>query len=145
MVVILWTLVQIYRTLGSGLSGTNATEKVIVEFPFSLYTAWITVATIANISALQSSYGWNDVFITEIGWTWLKLAFAGAIGASVITQRKDIVYLLVIAWATYGIYTKQAATPEVAGAAATLSILALLLGAYHYAAVRKEFFGGEYV
>jgi hypothetical protein len=35
--------------------------------------------------------------------------------------------VLVIAWAAFGIMSKQAGTPAVAGAATTLSLLAVLL------------------
>jgi len=35
--------------------------------------------------------------------------------------------VLVIAWAAYGIASKQVGTPEVVGAATTLSVLAVLL------------------
>jgi len=117
MLGILLTLVQIFR-------GLDAEVGLIVKFPFSLYTGWITVATIANISAAQTGFDLNDVGLSAIQWTWLKLAVAGAIGAIVIAHTRNVVYVLVVAWAAFGIYSKQAATPEVAGAAITLSLLA---------------------
>ncbi|MGI9290861.1 MAG: tryptophan-rich sensory protein [Gammaproteobacteria bacterium] len=123
MLGILITLVQIFRTL-------EPSDSLFLRFPFSLYTGWITVATIANISALQTGMEWNDLLFTAVQWTWLKLAVAGAIGAVVITSTRNVVYVAVIAWAAFGIYSKQGATPEVAGAAVTLSILALLLITY---------------
>jgi benzodiazapine receptor len=123
MAGILGTLIQIFRALGPG-------DSWLVRFPFSLYTGWITVATIANISALQIDMGWDAAGLTAIQWTWLKLAIAGAIGATVIGNTRDIVYIGVIAWAAYGIYSKQGATPEVAGAAITLSLVAVLLALY---------------
>ena len=123
MLGLLYTLAKIFRRLGSE-------DSWLVRFPFSLYTGWITVATIANISVLQTGLGWNDLVLPEVPWTWLKLAVAGAIGATVVARTRNIVYVLVIAWAAFGIFNKQAATPEVAGAAITLSILAVLLAAW---------------
>jgi hypothetical protein len=108
----------------------DATDSLLVRFPFSVYAGWITVATIANISVLQTAYGLNDWVLSAVQWTWLKLALAGAIGAMIIANTRNAVYVLVIAWAAYGIYTKQAATPEVAGAAVTLALLAVLLAAF---------------
>lgn len=125
MVTILGTLIVIYRVLSE--APISSVERVLVAFPFRLYTGWITVALIANISAAQSGWGWNDLGLTAIQWTWLKLAVAGTIGATVVAQRRDPVYILVIAWAAFGIFSKQSATPEVAGAAITLSMLAALL------------------
>ena len=123
MLVILGSLVVIFRNLDDATS-------LLVKFPFSVYTGWITVATIANISVLQTGFDLNDWGLSAVQWTWLKLAVAGVIGAVVIANTRNVIYVLVIAWAAFGIYTKQAATPEVAGAAITLALLAVLLAAY---------------
>jgi hypothetical protein len=123
MLLILGSLVVIFRNFDHSTS-------LLVKFPFSVYTGWITVATIANISVLQTAYELNDWGLTAVQWTWLKLAVAGAIGAIVIAKTRNVAYVLVIAWAAYGIYVKQAAIPEVSGAAITLALLATLLAAY---------------
>ncbi len=129
MLVILVTLVHIYRELLKHIDEAGIVQHVSLYLPFSLYTAWITVATIANISVLQTGFGWDDVGLTAVQWTLVKLALAGAIGATVIARTRDAAFVLVIAWAAYGIYVKQSATPAVSGAALTLSLLSLLLAA----------------
>lgn len=121
MLVILTTLVLIYRKL--------VDASLILRLPFSLYTAWISLATIANISALQIGSGWDDIGLSAIQWTLLKLALVGAIGASVGIRYRDTAFILVIAWGAYGISEMQYATPQVAGAAQTLCWLALMLAA----------------
>ena len=128
MAAILFTLVQIFRALAA-VQAMSIAQRLFVQLPFSLYTAWITVAFIANISAVQMSMGWDDWGMPAMDWTLLKLAVAGAIGSTVIVRKGDIAYILVVAWAAFGIMTKQAATPEVAGAAATLALLGVLLAA----------------
>lgn len=120
MLGILVSLIQIFRVVGSE-------SAFVLRFPFSLYTGWVTVATIANLSVVQLAYGLDDAGLTAIQWTWLKLAVAGAIGAIVISRTRNAIYVAVIAWAAFGIYSKQSATPEVAGAAITVAALALLL------------------
>jgi hypothetical protein len=127
MFVILVTLILIYRSLIAAIDTASMVEHVAVHLPFSLYTAWITVATIANISVLQTGNGWDNMGMEAVQWTFVKLAVAGAIGATMILKYRDIPFALVIAWATYGISVMQADTPAVAGAATTLSLLALLL------------------
>ncbi len=127
MIAILITLIQIYRILDGSRAVASPVKSVFLFLPFSLYTGWITVATIANLSALQTGMDWDNAWLSAIDWTLLKLAVAGAIGATVIIRKGDIAYGLVIAWAAVGIATKQIATPEVAGAAATLYGVALLL------------------
>jgi hypothetical protein len=107
MLVILASMILIYKRL--------LDDSWILRLPFSLYTAWICVATIANISALQNANGWDDIGLSAVQWT-------------VIVKLRDIGFILVIAWATYGISVMQADTPAVAGSALTLCLLALLLG-----------------
>jgi len=129
MLVILVTLIQIYRSLIAEIDAAPFIEHLVLYLPFSVYTGWITLATIANASALQIGSGWDNVWLTAVQWTLLKLAVAGAIGATMILKHRDIPFALVVAWAAYGISVMQSATPEVSGTAATLSLLMLILAA----------------
>lgn len=129
MFVILATLILIYRTLIAAIDTAPLTEHLVLYLPFSLYTGWITLATIANASVVQTSNGWDYVWLTAVQWTLLKLAVAGAIGARMVLKYRDPVFGAVIIWGAYGIFVMQFATPAVSGAALTLSLLmALLLG-----------------
>ena len=96
----------------------------------SLYTGWITVATIANLTIVQQAMGWENAGLDAINWTLLKLAIAAVISAIVILKRHDMIYGLVIAWAAYGIMSKQSGTPEIASAALLLVAVAVMLVAY---------------
>ena len=127
MVVLLGSLIMIYRELGNVDKTVPLAERMLVQWPFSLYLGWISVATIANFSAAQVGWGFDDVLFGAVLWTQIKLALAGAISAIVILRRDDLIYVLVVAWAAFGIALKQAATPEVSGAALMLTVLALLL------------------
>ena len=126
MLVILVSLLRIYFLLTPASGG----QRWFINLPFSIYTGWITVATIANASALQTAMGWNDVIMSATSWTQFKLALAGAIAATIVSRRGDLAFILVISWAALGIVVKQAATPAVAGAASTLVILSLMLVVY---------------
>ncbi len=127
MLVILVTLVLIYRRLLASIESAPFVEHLVLYLPFSIYTAWISVATIANATVLQLASGWNDIGLSAIEWTLFKLAVAGAVGATMIVKVRDVPFALVIAWAAYGISVKQSATPAVSAAAQTLSVLMLLL------------------
>ncbi|MGB5491744.1 MAG: hypothetical protein WBM76_13040 [Woeseiaceae bacterium] len=129
MLVLLATLVLIYRALLPEIDRASTGQHLALHLPFSLYTGWITLATIANMSAVQTGNGWDDVGLTAINWTLLKIAVAGAIGATVVLRYRDPIFVLVVAWGAYGIAAMQSATPAVAGAATSLSLLALLLAA----------------
>ncbi len=132
MFVILATLILIYRTLIANIDTAPFTEHLVLYLPFSLYTGWITLATIANASVLQTSNNWDYVWLTAVQWTLLKLAVAGAIGARMVVKYRDPVFGAVLIWGAYGISVMQSATPSVAAAALTLSLLMALLVAIEF-------------
>ena len=139
MLVILTTLVLIYRSLIAEIASTPFLQHLVLYLPFSLYTGWITLATIANASALQTASGWDDVGISAVQWTLIKLAIAGAVGATLIAKYRDPVFAAVVAWAAYGISAMQSAHLPVAGAATSLSVLMMILVAMEFASrIRRE-------
>lgn len=115
MFAILASLVLIYRVL--------ITERPELRLPFSLYTGWITLATIANASVLQTAYGWDAIWLSPEAWTLVKLSVAALIVAAVLRKYRDPVYVMAIAWGGYGIFVKQSATPLVSGAALAVSLV----------------------
>lgn len=137
MLVILGSLVQIYRTLNIGRSDSPAIERWLVHLPFSIYTAWITIATIANFSALQINMGWDDALVDAATWTIIKIGLAGAIATTVLFRRRDIAFALVAVWASAGIAAKHVAVPMVAGAASVVATLGLLVLAMEYVSRRE--------
>ena len=130
MLVLLTTLILIYRSLGVVDFGAGAGERWLVQLPFGIYLAWITVATIANASALQSALYWNDLGFSAVTWTQIKLAVAGMIACIVLFQRRDMAFVLIVAWAAFGISAGQAETPAVAGAALTVAMICVAIAAY---------------
>jgi hypothetical protein len=127
MLVILFTLVRIYSTLIEEIESAPFTEHLVLYLPFSIYTGWIVVATIANGSIIQTAWGWDNVGISAIHWTLMKLALAGSIGSVMLLRFRDIPFAAVVAWAAFGISVMQSGTPAVSGAATTLSLLMLFL------------------
>ncbi|MGO1368663.1 MAG: tryptophan-rich sensory protein, partial [Senegalia sp. (in: firmicutes)] len=82
-------------------------EKLFISLPFSIYFGWITVATIANITAFLVDIGWNRFGISEVFWT-ITIIIVGAIIAIVtILKNRDFAYGLVIIWAYAGILIKH--------------------------------------
>ncbi|MBY9014644.1 MAG: hypothetical protein KGD68_03035 [Candidatus Lokiarchaeota archaeon] len=111
MFIILVSLLLIYIRLDIGKTEVSRTEKIAVHAPFSVYLGWITVATIANVTAvLADSTGFfkvvPDDLLAEI-LTILVIAVAVLITYLMLFLRKDWVYSLVIVWAVLGIYLKQ--------------------------------------
>ena len=85
----------------------NTKEKFFIRLPFSIYFGWITVATIANITALLVDLGWNGWNIAPQVWTSVIIIVGMLIGSITILKHKDIAYGSVIIWAYVGIVIKH--------------------------------------
>lgn len=107
MLIILACLLAIYLRLNIGKSSAANKEKYMVHLPFSVYLGWITIATIANVTALLVKANWNSFGLGEPFWTVLVIAVGIAIALAVIFTRKDIYYALVVDWAILGILIKR--------------------------------------
>jgi hypothetical protein len=85
-----------------------------VFVPFSIYLGWITVATVANATALLDYLRWDGFGIAPEVWTVIMLAAVLIITALMNFTRRDVAYALVILWALAGIAIKHAAVSAVA-------------------------------
>jgi hypothetical protein len=82
-------------------------EELLVRLPFSVYFGWITVATVANITAWLVSIRWSGWGLSEPGWAVVIIAVAAAIGTATMLRNRDIAYGLVLLWAFLGILIKH--------------------------------------
>jgi len=103
MLLLLASLIKIYLILRKGNPQISAGERWTVRIPFSIYLGWITVATIANISATLVSLNWNGLGIAPTTWFLVVLIAAILITALMAYFRRDVAYLLVPVWAFVGI------------------------------------------
>ncbi len=113
MFALLATLITIYVRLGIGKTKAPLMESLLVRLPFSVYLGWITIATIANVSAALVSVSWDGLGLSPQTWAILVLAVAAVIAVTVIVTRKDIAYSLVLIWALAGIAVKQSLYPDI--------------------------------
>jgi len=81
-------------------------EKFLVSFPFSIYFAWIMIATIANVTVFLVSINWNGFGLADEYWTIIILLVGAIIGLIKTIKDKNLFYNLVFAWAYYGIWLK---------------------------------------
>lgn len=131
MAGLLLTLIAIYLRLDIGRAATTIREKWLVNIPFSVYLGWITIATIANVTALLYYLNWDGFGISPEVWTVVILLIGAAIASTLIFTRADVAYTLVIVWAYAGIVVKQFGVPIVAWTAAlgVLVVIAVLIAA----------------
>lgn len=112
MLILLACLLFLYLGLKVGKPGTSKAEVGFIHLPVSVYLGWITIATIANITALLVNLGWNGFGLEEQLWTALAIMAGTLITLGVVFSRGDLFYSLVVLWAFSGIILKRLQTPE---------------------------------
>ncbi|MBM7540985.1 TspO/MBR family protein [Amphibacillus cookii] len=70
---------------------------------FSLYLAWISVATITNISYYLVEIGWNRFGLSDQVWTIGLLIISACLAIGFRYRQNDLIYPLVFVWAIIGI------------------------------------------
>ena len=129
MVLLLLTLLAIYVRLNIGRSTVSLAERLCVHVPFSTYLGWITVATIANVTAFLVSVNWDGFGIDHVTWTILIIAVGTLLTFLMLALRRDIAFTLVVLWAYVGIWLKRMAQPTTTAdmTVATTTSIALVL------------------
>eukprot|EP00036_Acanthoecidae_sp_10tr_P005096 CAMPEP_0182940222 /NCGR_PEP_ID=MMETSP0105_2-20130417/46943_1 /TAXON_ID=81532 ORGANISM="Acanthoeca-like sp., Strain 10tr" /NCGR_SAMPLE_ID=MMETSP0105_2 /ASSEMBLY_ACC=CAM_ASM_000205 /LENGTH=272 /DNA_ID=CAMNT_0025079691 /DNA_START=64 /DNA_END=879 /DNA_ORIENTATION=+ len=86
----------------------SLTQLVVVDGTFSLYSGWVTVASILNMAVALKASGWrgNDDF-TESDWSALMGSIAAIIYLVFIFRRRDGLYGLVFCWAAIAIISNN--------------------------------------
>jgi cell division protein FtsW (lipid II flippase) len=126
MIILLVSLLTIYIRLGIGKSNPPNVQKWTIHLPTSVYLGWITVATIANVTAVLVTEGWNGWGISEEFWTVLVIIVAVVITSLMLILRKDIAYALVVMWALLGIWIKRTTIGFENVTVATTALVAIL-------------------
>lgn len=112
MLGLLFSLVQIYVNLGIGLRETSHRERFFMHLPFSIYLGWISVAIIANATAVLVNYEFSGLGLPPEFYAAILLLAAGMLGLFFLNYNVDVFYALVICWASYGIFYKHFYTLE---------------------------------
>lgn len=136
MITMLSTLTYIFLQIQQGVFSTKK-EYVLVVLTFTLYLAWICVASIANVSAWLVSISWTGFGITPEVWTMLMMAVGTLLAIYISIKFGAPAFALVVIWAFVGIYLRWRQNELIiANTAITLCII--MLGVFVYG-VRKNF------
>lgn len=127
MLIFLGILIYIYLQLQSYRTALSQVQKLFLYTPFVVYLGWISVATIANFTALLVQLKWTGAPFTEITWSIIMIIIASILSMIFIWKRSDLAYGLVIVWALWGIYRGQSTQTPAIGYAAIAGIITLLL------------------
>jgi hypothetical protein len=107
MLLFLITLIQLFLKSTTMANALTTTQKFILQTPFIVYLGWISVATIANITALLVSYKWIALSIAPVYWSAAMILIAILLSVLMLKKFQAIAFALVVAWALWGIYNAQ--------------------------------------
>ena len=141
MVLLLTSLIAVYLRLDIRKRGFSWRHRLFVAVPFSVYLGWITVATVANVTALLVDIGWKGFGLSDVVWTCIVIGIATVITLLVLFTRQDIFYSLVVEWAFFGILMKRIRADAVlkSGVIVTLAIcMAVIFFDMGFQAARKK-------
>jgi hypothetical protein len=130
MLGLLATLISIFRRLHASATYLGHKARWFVYAPFSIYLGWISIATIANITAYLVSIQWNGWGIEPWVWTCIMIVAGTFLGMLMLLRKNNVFYSLTIVWAFTGIIIKQYAVGgfnTIAIAALSAAVFLLLL------------------
>ena len=112
MFALLATLIAMFLRVDGAV--TSAGSGRFARVPISVYFGWITIATIANITAFLVSLDWGGFGIPEVVWTVIVIAAGLAVTLAMLIRHRDIAFSAVAVWAFAGIAAKRITegTPE---------------------------------
>jgi hypothetical protein len=128
MLGFLLTLVAIYTNIGIGTTEFHDLDRVALKGTFSIYLAWISVATVANVTVLLVKRDWKGIGLSEEFWTVAVIVLILAITTVMLLSSNDIAFTGVIIWAVVGIIIKETSEGaiRIAGGGAILAILLVI-------------------
>jgi hypothetical protein len=135
MLFFLATLCKIFIEASKVTEVLTPTQSFLLITPFTIYLGWISVATIANFTALFVKLSWNGFGMEPIYWSSLMILIAIALGLLFLFKYSAISFTIVIAWALCGINARQGRV-EIINICSNAGLL-ILLGAMVFFISRK--------
>jgi hypothetical protein len=105
MIIYLISLLAGYMRLDINRKERSLGEQIGVVVPWSMYTAWVTAATIVSITTFFESIGFNQppLLLSDTYWAILVLLITLIIYTVVLLTRNDYIYAGVGIWVLIGI------------------------------------------
>ncbi|MGF3076151.1 TspO/MBR family protein [Facklamia sp. P12955] len=112
-------------------------------YAFTLYAAWVLIATFLNISIFLVKIGWDGFGISDSVWSLVVIIIAIVFVVGYVFMYKNAFFPISIAWAFYGIYSNYEEgvhSPELVTSikAVLLAGLAILVVSAIYRFVRNK-------
>ncbi|GEN45540.1 tryptophan-rich sensory protein [Alkalibacillus haloalkaliphilus] len=133
MLMLFYSLLIIYRRLKSD------SFWLLWRVPFSIYLAWISVATIINIAVVFNSHHLHLLFTPE-AWTVLFIWLSTVWAIWFMYQNTDLIYPMVFIWALVGIAMNRPDLPEIEYSAWAMAAVLSIVLLYHLIPMIKDLY-----
>jgi translocator protein len=138
MFALVYTAVIAYSKLEIGQTRVDGWERIL-QIPISIYLAWLTVATVANIASALIAADWNGFGLSYITWGVIMLLVAA--GLAVFLYRifyRDVVFPLVYLYAFIGIIVRYNDITAILVAAGVGALIVGVVAVLHFVNRRGE-------
>ncbi|TXD82785.1 tryptophan-rich sensory protein [Subsaximicrobium wynnwilliamsii] len=107
-------------------------------WPFVFYSGWVTVASIANVSAYLVKTGWDGFGISAVTWTLIMIGVALIVNLAITWKRNMREFALVGAWALVAIAYANYEKHDVIVYSAALAAAILVISSGIHGAKNKD-------
>jgi hypothetical protein len=127
MLLFLITLIQLFLKSNTIARDLTLSQRFILQTPFIVYLGWISVATIANTTALLVAYKWTALSIAPVYWSASMILIALLLAVLMLKKFKAVPFALVVAWALWGIKASQGSVYPLIQSITTVSVACLFV------------------
>lgn len=107
MLGILYTLLRVILNTNMAKQSVSRSTYILGWLPIGIYAGWITVATVANVSAYLAKLNWSGGFLSPSAWTITMIIVATLVYLIMIFRRRTIGFTAVGIWALVAIYIRH--------------------------------------
>ncbi len=128
MLVLWFSLFQLYRRLEIGDTLVQKKEQWMVRFPIRLYFAWVCLAAVVNAAVLVQALHWEEAAFVSVFFTIIGLFAILLAAVLMLSVKNDRIFVLVTIYGYIGIITERVimGTGIWAAGAALTAVLVLI-------------------
>lgn len=97
MILLLYVLLRIFIRV-QAIKQLASLSNLFISCPFALYAGWVSVALIANTSALLTKLKWQGGLLTHDEWTIFMIIAAGVLGVFISWKYNATAFGISVTW-----------------------------------------------
>jgi hypothetical protein len=129
----LFCLIQIVIKNDMELKDDPISVIVFLWWPFVIYSGWLTVACIANVSLYLTKIGWDGFGVSPEAWTIFMIGVATIVNLVITWTRNMREFALVGAWALIAIAAANTGSHEAIKTVAYITAGILIISSFFHA------------